>query len=290
MINNHKLKIGTGWIPDFPDIRDYSINTPKIQQLLKTSSLQSNQLVFPDLGIPNLTDDPIIVDLRSNCPPIRSQENYGSCTAFAAIGVFEYHQKKSLGRFIELSPMFLYKVTRTIHAWYHDSGATIRGTIGALSTFGVCHEKHWAYNGDWINEEPGVFQYSQAQNYKTLNYFRLDTSNVTNTRLLELIRQQLRKGLPIVCGFSLYPSFINTGSDGIVPEVSTNEQLVSGHAVGIFGYNDDKQYFIVRNSWGDGWGDDGYCYMPYSYLLNGLMADFWVMIKNTWVDTTQFSL
>ncbi len=49
-----------------------------------------------------------------------------------------------------------------------------------------------------------------------------------------------------------------------------------GHAVTCVGYNDYKQTFIVRNSWGKEWGDKGYFYMPYAYLLDGhLSMDFW---------------
>ena len=44
------------------------------------------------------------------------------------------------------------------------------------------------------------------------------------------------------------------------------------------GYNDQTQVFIVRNSWGSGWGDGGYFYMPYAYLLDdNLSDDLWVI-------------
>ena len=51
---------------------------------------------------------------------------------------------------------------------------------------------------------------------------------------------------------------------------------MGGHAIAAVGYDDDKEYFIVRNSWGTEWGDNGYCYIPYTYLLNKNLAnDFW---------------
>ena len=56
------------------------------------------------------------------------------------------------------------------------------------------------------------------------------------------------------------------------------ERVVGGHAVCAVGYDDAKQWFIVRNSWGASWGDHGYFYMPYDYLTNAsLSSSFWTI-------------
>ena len=39
---------------------------------------------------------------------------------------------------------------------------------------------------------------------------------------------------------------------------------IAAHAMAIVGYNDDQKHFIVRNSWGSKWGDNGHCYYRYS--------------------------
>lgn len=55
-----------------------------------------------------------------------------------------------------------------------------------------------------------------------------------------------------------------------------NEVMLRGHAVLAVGYDESKQRFICRNSWGPEWGDNGYFTMPYDYLMNDdLSADFW---------------
>mgnify|MGYP001593425436 CR=1 FL=1 len=281
MINNQKSKFGTGWIRDLPDLRDYSIQTPKISNLLKGP-------LFPNLNIPNLTTAPEQIDLRQNCSPIRSQESVGACTSFAACGIFEYLQKVALNKFTQISPLFLYKVTRNQLSLYGDTGATIRGTMSALSMFGICLENNWQYVIDWVNEEPGAFQYAQAQNFKAINYFRLDTFDIDPNTLLEKIKLNLIQGLPILVGFSLYPSFINVKSDGIIPVPDISESVVSGHSIGIYGFDNINKILIIRNSWGENWGDGGYAYLPYYYVLNGIMADFWVMVKTSWIDTSKF--
>jgi hypothetical protein len=63
-----------------------------------------------------------------------------------------------------------------------------------------------------------------------------------------------------------------------VPLPPRSEQVLGGHAVLAVGYEDATQRFIVRNSWGKGWGNKGYCTMPYSYLTDPSLArDFWAV-------------
>jgi C1A family cysteine protease len=61
---------------------------------------------------------------------------------------------------------------------------------------------------------------------------------------------------------------------------SPNEQMLGGHAVLAVGYDDAQQRFLVRNSWGDGWGMGGYFTMPYTYLTErSLSSDFWAILQ-----------
>jgi len=46
--------------------------------------------------------------------------------------------------------------------------------------------------------------------------------------------------------------------------------------------------FLIRNSWGTGWGDKGYGWLPYEYVLKGLATDWWTFAKADWIDTGQF--
>merc|ERR1711933_589219 len=65
---------------------------------------------------------------------------------------------------------------------------------------------------------------------------------------------------------------------GEMPMPKDDDQILGGHAVQACGYDDARKVFIVRNSWGEGWGDRGYFYMPYAYLSDaGLASDMWVM-------------
>jgi len=90
----------------------------------------------------------------------------------------------------------------------------------------------------------------------------------------------LASGFPFVFGFTVYDSFESqdVAKTGVVPMPASGESVLGGHAVLAVGYDDGQQRFIVRNSWGTGWGMHGYFTMPYAYLTDrGLASDFWTI-------------
>ena len=98
--------------------------------------------------------------------------------------------------------------------------------------------------------------------------------------MLSQFKGCLADGYPFVFGFTVYESFesAEVGRTGVLKMPKPGEGVVGGHAVLGVGYDDTAQRFIVRNSWGRGWGQKGYFTMPYSYLLtNNLSDDFWTI-------------
>lgn len=67
---------------------------------------------------------------------------------------------------------------------------------------------------------------------------------------------------------------MNVGSDGIIAMPKQIRQNVGGHAMMICGYT-DSGYYIVRNSWGQRWAHNGYCYISPAYLDATDAGDFW---------------
>lgn len=260
-----------GWQPDLPDIRDYTKETPDIKKVISRSTTQA-------------FDVPISMDLRKWCSPIENQENIGSCTANAGVGLMEYYQRRVFGKYLNLSRLFLYKTTRNLLGWTGDTGAYLRTTMKAMVMLGVCPEKHLPYWTSAYDNEPTAFHYALAQNFQSMKYFRLDYHGISGKLLLDQIKLMIAAGLPCMFGFTVYDSI---SSDAWIPFPRDGASAVGGHAIVAVGYDNEQGQgaLLIRNSWGESWGYDGYGWLPYEYVLQGLANDFWCMSQAEFVDT-----
>lgn len=298
-------KRGRGWLKDLPDFRDFSPETSDLTKKLESQGVEEPVVSILDRTrsgkrsrVQNLL--PPSVDLRKWCSPVEDQGTIGACSAHAAISLFEYYEKRAFGRYVNGSRLFLYKATRNLLRWEGDDGAYLRSTIGALALFGLVPEKYWPYEEKRFNEEPSAFLYSFAQNFQALLYYRLDNSGVSKPDLLEKIKTHLRDGLPSIFGFSCYSS-LDLADDGNIPFPDKDENADGGHAVMAVGYDDNKEItnpgsrkittkgaILIKNSWGTDWGDTGYGWLPYEYILKDIAEDWWCMTKAEWIDTRKF--
>ena len=283
-------KHGMGWIPDYPDFRDYTETTDEVKSVLAPT------------GVLKTKSPSVSIDLREWCSPIEDQGALGSCTAHAGVGVIEYYERKSFGRHLDASRLFLYKVTRNLMKMKGDTGAYLRNTMGAMVLFGVPPEEYWPYREDEkeFDQEPPAFCYAFAQNYQTVKYFRHDPPGTKAEEILRKVKGYLAKGHPAMFGFTVYNSIEQAEKTGRIPFPSPKEKIEGGHAIVAVGYDDKikikNKYgkietggaLLTRNSWGKGWGEEGYGWLPYDYVLKGLAEDFWSVLKKEWIDTGQF--
>jgi C1A family cysteine protease len=290
-----KRRRGMGWIPDYPDLRDYTEKTEEVKSILGYRGGST--------GVLKVKSPPASADLREWCSPIEDQGMLGSCTAHAGVGVIEYYERKCFGRHIDASRLFLYKVTRNLMKMKGDTGGYLRITMGAMVLFGVPPEEYWPYTEDEkeFDKEPSSFCYAFAQNYQTLRYFRQDPPGSKAEEVLKKVKAYLIKGHPAMFGFSVYNSVEQADKTGRIPFPSAKEKIEGGHAVAVVGYDDKMKIknkyggvettgaLLVRNSWGKAWGEEGYGWLPYEYVLRGLAEDFWSVLKKEWMDTGQFS-
>jgi C1A family cysteine protease len=215
----------------------------------------------------------------------------------------EYFARRAFGEHTDASRLFLYKVTRNLLGWTGDTGAYLRTTMAALTLFGVPPEEFWPYTVTEYEKEPTPFLYAYAQNYQAISYYRLDPPGTSREALLQRIKTYLKAGLPSMFGFTVYSSYGQARETGKIPFPVKGDKRVGGHAVMAVGYDDELKIkntgagaaettgaLMIRNSWGQDWGEDGYGWLPYEYVLRSLAVDWWSILKSEWVDTKQFGL
>lgn len=229
---------------------------------------------------------PTKVDLRKFLTSIEEQVG-NSCVANALAGAYEYLAKRELGDSEDVSRLYIYYNARYMNdSQDDDAGAYMEKAIEGLIEYGACSEKIWPNKEKKINEEPSEEAYEQG------GYFRIMEKEFLETEL-DLWKETLAEGYPIAFAINTFDSFDDACKNkGRVPmpRKSDNVRTTHGwHAMLCVGYSDIDKIFIVRNSWGKEWGDKGYCYIPYDYMMHDdyNAHDSWI-IKS--VENLDYSL
>lgn len=218
------------------------------------------------------------VDLRSLMTPIEDQGQTLSCVASAVASAYEFWLKKATKQDHRISRLFVYYNARWRDGSQdEDDGSVIQHAMDGLASFGACSDRLWPFDEARVLQRPGTDAYRDAAPFRVQDMQQVPLK-------LETWKQALAEGKPIVFGIALFDSFDACSENGGVVPMPTPGDVArathSGHSMCAVGYSDAEKVFIVRNSWGPDWGDGGYCYMPYSYLLNPKFndADCWVFV------------
>lgn len=222
--------------------------------------------------IPHPRKLPAEVDLRGKFQPVYDQGNLGSCTANAGGGVVQFKRMQEHKTAFIPSRLHLYWWTRFIQGQTNeDSGASIRNTFKALNKYGFCHETIWPYKVSQFKTKPSKAANDEAAGLKLVSYASVPQNGLA-------IQGAVADGHPVVFGFSVFNDF-RPNSKGLIAMPKKTDRVQGGHAVIIVGYKmiNGSLYYIIRNSWGKGYGIDGHCYMPAAYVESSKLAsDFWI--------------
>jgi len=233
---------------------------------------------------------PNIIDLSGKCTSVKDQGSVGSCTAHASVAMYEYIYRNSTSEKIDdiFSEKFTYYTTRVdIEKGLasEDSGAYVRDALKSLVKYGTCKETSFPYlrvgekDSDFA-EVPSPSVYQEALRYQGLTYVNVPDGTTLSERqkAISTIKGILSGGNTLICGFICYDNLYD-GKNGVIPLPTQKNSVIGGHSVCLVGYNDQTQMFKFKNSWGPSWGDKGYGYISYQYLLSGNLSDVWSLIS-----------
>jgi len=231
---------------------------------------------------------PIDIDYRPNLPPVINQGQRGSCVAVSSVGTTKAFQELSQGDYPAggLSAAFVQSISKTLDGIPDQEGTFPRVGMQVLQQFGVCPEVDFPYRklsdmaSPWVPFVSADIK-AKAEKYKIQTYAQIcSPGDADKSNLLTTIRQALAREGPFVLALLVCDNFV-PGTDGKIPLPQGGFR--GGHQVGIVGDLPDMGSLILRNSWGTGWGHDGYALLPYEWLTSRYDGGWYVY--ESWTAT-----
>jgi len=268
-------KQGMGWQRDLKDGRDYHLDHTVVRELLQ--KLGSGR-------VPQKL--PGAIDLREYFPMPSDQGGLNASTAFAVTSLVGYFEARSSGHVLDASPLFLYQLGLKLLGLTTNASLNIRTALKAMVRFGMPPESCWPYECSRFESSPtDPFLFSFAGDFRSIRYFRLDQLSTEKT--LRLVKAFLAAGFVTTFGFSVPSSLTMDADIAFRPEF---DAIRGGQAVLAVGYDDRRRIasdlgaILFRSSWGSQWGEHGYGWLPYAYVVNQFATDFWTALRLDWAE------
>ena len=214
-----------------------------------------------------MTVSPDILDYRKDLQPIRDQGGQGTCYAQSVACVKEWQEKKDYGFNNHFSPQFFYNNRKN-----DSAGMYSRDVMKLMKQVGICFEESYPYGKIENRNKISKKIYEEAKNHIIKGYARIYK--------IFILKESLYKNGPCLITFPVY----NYGPEFWIKQ-NNNIDMIGGHAVTIIGYNETG--FIIRNSWGTNWANNGYSI--YKYIDWGKHWEIWTTIddKSNYLEFTE---
>jgi hypothetical protein len=245
MKGNDFMSKALGAIPSPFDMRDMTIaNFTPVGQEFEESY--------------NILDESLII--RKN------QGSIQSCVAHALSeerDITEYLQHNVMQ---EHSVGFIYANRQgTISDLFDNEGMIPRDALTNLVRYGDTLKEDFPFN-DLYSKLKGTLTpelFEKAYPRRPSSYYRVYTENEVKTAL--------KNKECVVAMLPIYPSFYNFGANYVIQVPNVNVETLSGyHQVLFTGWN--KNGYRTLNSWGEYWGDKGFCTIPYNFPIREMWA------------------
>lgn len=252
------------YIPDEYDPGDWQMNKTDIIRKLGSDTWKQIKKGPPES-----------ISHRTNMSPVKDQKAEGSCVGFTVAAVVEWFAVQEWLRllkvsrsditssgsnpFSDLSERWIYEYAQDIDRFPGEKGGTsIKAALKVLQTKGVPVEKAWPYKPEHRGS-PEDYAEDCAEFITIDNYYRVKTGSIKDH-----MRALFCSPMPVAV--EVYSELYNPDNDGTVKLPGKNSKLQGYHALCLTGYENYGDVFEVKNSWGSGYGDRGYCYLPKEYI------------------------
>ncbi|AXG70548.1 papain family cysteine protease [Kordia sp. SMS9] len=215
---------------------------------------------------------PSTFDLSNRMPPAGDQGRQSSCVAWAVGYACKSYQEKyeegssffnggAINKNAVFSPSFIYnQINNGV-----DGGSLFIDALNLVSQQGAVKWSDMPYNESDYTTRPNNNIKDRAKKYK------IDFWRQVNAADSKEVKAQLNAGFPVIIGAMIDRGFVNNGRNSVGQDFIWNNysgQQLGGHAMIVVGYDDNRSAFKVLNSWGQNWGNNGYCWISYSFFPN----------------------
>jgi C1A family cysteine protease len=221
-------------------------------------------------------------DVSEFLPPVDTQGKQGSCVAWAT-GYYLKSFQENYENFAQglpdadvvLSPSFVFNQIKVQPC----SGSQIADALELLKVSGTPDLSVMPYDENDCNTEPSEEQFTLAEENRISSYYYLNPEI-----LMEQTKAFLLQNQPVVIAISIDRNYFGAKEDGVA--VYRKFRKVDGaHAMLVVGYDDSMNAFKVVNSWGKGWGNEGFVWIDYKAFAeaNDPESDFKILCE-AWVS------
>lgn len=219
----------------------------------RSSSGQRGSTYLPPSNIED-ADLPTSVDWRSKgaVTPVKNQGQCGSCWAFSTTGSLEGQTFKKTGKLVSLSEQNLVDCSRN----YGNSG---------------CNGGSMEYAFNYIRSNRGIdtetsYPYLAVDGQCKFKKEDIGATVTGYVRVRQYSEADLKKAVatvgPVSVAIDASRKSFQFYKEGVYDEKECSSTRLDHGVLAVgYGVRNETKYWLVKNSWGEGWGDKGYIYM-----------------------------
>lgn len=247
---------GLGYLIDEPDDRDEKFSVART------------------LGA---VDVPDAASLRPFVVSVLDQSITNSCVAHAYAQAWRMLERRDDSMSSEVpeltSRLAHYYNSRSQHGGEdRDSGTYIRLCVQQANKLGRAPESAWPFDPGKVNERPPLNVYRLAYDERQASYHRVTEHGHARR---DAIKAAIAAGMPVIFGTTVSEAFLRVDNDELIEQPTFEEPIAGGHAMVMVGYN--GRGVLIVNSWGKGWGADGFGWLSWEYVQWEATRDIWAL-------------